>query len=61
MRSVKHDEAVMLFKIPPPFPGLRVVGVVGEDDTAMESLNNIAGAPARGVPGLTYGTSGCLE
>jgi len=38
-----------------------VEGVPGAEDTVKESLNNIAGAFARGVSGLTYGISGCLE
>jgi len=38
-----------------------VEGVLGAEETVKESLNNIAGAFARGVSGLTYGTSGCLE
>jgi len=44
-----------------PVLGGVVFGVVGRELTVNESLNNIAGALARGVSGLTYGTSGCLE
>jgi hypothetical protein len=41
--------------------GDKLFGVVGLEETVKESLNNIAGAFARGVSGRTYGTSGCRE
>lgn len=41
--------------------GVKLFGVDGLEETVTESLNNIAGALARGVSGRTYGTSGCLE
>lgn len=50
-------------RISPIFPefGGEFFGVVGRELIVKESLKSIAGALARGVSGLTYGTSGCLE